>query len=68
VAAGSSAHRASWDGAAQSRRDEDFAAAFVAKVGLVGLTELALDGATANRTGCTGPDFVCRRQARHAAH
>ena len=41
--------RASWDGDPVSGFDEDFAAGFVGKVVLVGVTELALDGALASQ-------------------
>ncbi|HEY8974433.1 MAG TPA: hypothetical protein VIN75_09460 [Burkholderiaceae bacterium] len=41
--------RASWDGDPVSGFDEDFPAGFVGKVVLVGVTELALDGALASQ-------------------
>jgi len=41
--------RASWDGDPVAGFDEDFAAGFVGKVVLVGVTERALDGAVAGQ-------------------
>jgi len=41
--------RASWDGDPVSEFDEDFAAGFVGKVVLVGVTELELDGTVAGQ-------------------
>jgi hypothetical protein len=41
--------RASWDGDPVSEFDEDFAAGFVGRIVLVGVTELAPDGSVANQ-------------------